>query len=148
MDLRVREDDEQQVILRMAKSVHVAVAVIINAQQQVLIALRQTHQHQGDLWEFPGGKVEADESVYAALLREINEEVGLVITSAHELLIVSHDDGDKTVLLDVWRVDDFSGQAQGREGQHLRWCPISALKQDEFPAANVAIIDAIKSELT
>ena len=38
--------------------IHVAVAVIVNEQKQVLIALRQAHQHQGDLWEFPGGKVE------------------------------------------------------------------------------------------
>jgi len=127
--------------------IHVAVAVIVNEQQQVLVALRQAHQHQGDLWEFPGGKVEADESVYEALVREIKEEVGLTITSAHALLTVSHDYGDKIVLLDVWRVDGFVGQAQGQEGQRLRWCPISALKEDEFPAANGAIIDAIKSEL-
>jgi len=127
--------------------IHVAVAVIMNEQQQVLVALRQSHQHQANLWEFPGGKVEAEESVYQALVREINEEIGLTITAAHALLKVSHDYGDKVVLLDVWRVEHFVGQAQGQEGQRLRWCPISALKEDEFPAANGAIIDAIKSEL-
>lgn len=119
----------------------------MNSQQEVLLALRQAHQHQGDLWEFPGGKVETNERVYDALVREIDEEIGLTITSAHELVKVSHDYGDKVVLLDVWFVDAFSGQAEGREGQQLRWCAASNLKEADFPTANVAIIHAVKGEL-
>ncbi len=126
---------------------HVAVAVIVNTNKEVLLALRQSHQHQGDLWEFPGGKMEENESVYDALVREINEEIGLTISSAHVLVQINHDYGDKVVLLDVWLVDAFSGQAQGREGQQLRWCAVSKLIENDFPAANVAIIHAIKSEL-
>jgi len=128
----------------MSKQVHVAVAVIINPQQQVLVALRQAHQHQGNLWEFPGGKVEQGELVETALQREIEEEVGLTINSADPLLTLSHDYGDKLVLLDVWQVTGFSGQAHGKEGQTLRWCDINDLDESDFPAANVAIIDALK----
>ncbi len=131
----------------MTKPTHVAVAVIVNTEQEVLLALRQPHQHQGDLWEFPGGKVERNEAVYDALLREIEEEVGLTIASASELVKISHDYGDKTVLLDVWLVDAFIGKPTGREGQQLRWCAVTDLKEDDFPAANVAIIDAIKVSL-
>lgn len=127
--------------------VHIAVAVIINSQQDVLLALRQAHQHQGNLWEFPGGKVEANESVYDALVREIKEEVGVTITFARELVKISHDYADKTVLLDVWSTDTFIGEPKGREDQQLRWCAITDLIEDNFPAANVAIIDAIKSKL-
>ena len=131
----------------MTNLVHVAVAVIVNTNKEVLLALRQSHQHQGNLWEFPGGKVESGELVYDALVREIDEEIGLTIDSAQELVKINHDYGDKAVLLDVWLVNEFSGQAQGREGQELRWCAVSNLIEDDFPAANVAIIHAIKSEL-
>jgi 8-oxo-dGTP diphosphatase len=131
----------------MANIIRVAVAVIINTNKEVLLALRQPHQHQGELWEFPGGKVETNEPVYGALLREIDEEVGLTIHSAYRLIKINHDYGDKTVLLDVWLVDAFSGQAEGREGQMLRWCAIKDLNENDFPAANVAIIEVIKSEL-
>ncbi len=131
----------------MSKQVHVAVAVIINSQQQVLLGLRQAHQHQGGLWEFPGGKVETNETAYDALVREVEEEVGLTITSADPLIEISHDYGDKSVLLDVWWVEAFSGEAIGKEGQHLRWNTISGLNDIEFPAANVAIIQALKSRV-
>jgi len=55
------------------KRVHVAVGVLANAQQQVFITQRAQHLHQGGLWEFPGGKVERDETAYAALQREMCE---------------------------------------------------------------------------
>ena len=57
--------------------VHVAVGVIINDQQQVLIAKRPDHLHQGGLWEFPGGKVDNGEDVEQALVRELHEELDL-----------------------------------------------------------------------
>lgn len=126
--------------------VHVAVAVIVNPQQAVLLALRQPHQHQGDLWEFPGGKVESGEAVYDALLRETQEELGLTIISAEPLIQVQHDYADKSVLLDVWQVNDYNGLPTGQEGQRLRWSPVSELNPDDFPAANVAIIKAIKGK--
>ena len=128
----------------MAKRLHVAVAVIINDAQQVLLALRQAHQHQGGLWEFPGGKVEEAESVYQALVREIEEEVGITIITAQAFLELNHDYDDKSVLLDVWLVDEHSGEARGREGQQLRWCAIDELREEDFPAANNEIILALK----
>ena len=126
--------------------VHVAVAVIVNIQQEVLLALRQSHQHQGGLWEFPGGKVESGEAVYDALVRETQEELGITITQATPLLQIHHDYADKSVLLDVWQVSDYNGLPTGQEGQRLCWHPISKLNPDDFPAANVAIIKAIKGE--
>lgn len=129
----------------MTKLVHVAVAIIVNAENQVLLALRQAHQHQGNLWEFPGGKVEIGETVYDALRREIIEEVDLSIVSARPLLTVSHDYGDKSVLLDVWYVDHFDGTANGQEGQVLRWSAISDLVDSQFPLANAPIISALQA---
>ena len=125
------------------KTVHVAVAVIVNNKKEVLLALRAMDQHQGGLWEFPGGKVEQGESVYKALIREIREELNVFITAAAPLTCVSHDYGDKSVLLDVWSVNAFQGTPQGHEGQKIRWCAIDDLRCEDFPAANAPIISAI-----
>jgi len=67
-------------------TVHVAVAVLINPHGQILISKRSASQHQGNKWEFPGGKVEAGETSRQALRREIREELGLVIQSADLLM--------------------------------------------------------------
>ena len=127
------------------KRVHVAVGVIFNSQGQILIARRHDDAHQGGLWEFPGGKVESDESVCDALARELHEELGINIqaSSCKPLIEIRHDYSDKVVLLDVWTVSEFDGEASGKEGQPLRWVDRSQLSGYDFPAANIAIIDAI-----
>lgn len=122
-----------------------AVAVITNPQNEVLIALRHPHQHQGDLWEFPGGKVDNNESVYDALVREIKEEVALDILAAQPLTEIRHDYGEKSVLLDVWQVTDYAGQEQGIEGQMIQWCAIGELSNWPFPEANETIIKLLQS---
>jgi len=130
-----------------SQRIHVAVAVIVNKQQQVLIALRQAHQHQGNLWEFPGGKVEASESVEAAVRREIKEEVGLNVEQAERLIDLQHTYEDKAVRLDVWLVTKFSGQATGREGQKIVWSAMDELHQYDFPEANQTIIEKLTTRL-
>ena len=122
--------------------VHVAAAVIWNDRDQVLIARRPVDKHQGGLWEFPGGKVETHEDVLAALKRELHEEVGIDVQRARPLIRVKHHYPDKSVLLDVWRVDAFTGEPHGREGQPVEWCAVADLPAREFPAANQPIIAA------
>jgi len=124
--------------------VHVAVAVIVNEQQQVLVTLRPDHVHQGGLWEFPGGKLEPGETVTQALLREINEELGVKIAHSHPLICIQHDYPDKSVILDVWCVSQFIGEPQGREGQPIQWRDIATLEASDFPQANRAIIHALQ----
>jgi len=65
----------------MSKVIHVAAGVIINSKGHILIAKRLADSHQGGLWEFPGGKLEAGETAEQALIRELNEELGIVSTS-------------------------------------------------------------------
>jgi len=126
-----------------ASSVHVAVAAIIN-NDEVLISLRPDHVHQGGLWEFPGGKVEQGESVEAALIRELKEEIGIEIEHTTPLIRISHNYLDKSVLLDVWRIHSFKGEAHGAEGQQVRWCKINQLNPSDFPQANRAIIKVLQ----
>ncbi len=123
--------------------VHVAVAAIVNANNEVLISQRAMDAHQPSLWEFPGGKLEAGESAQQALIRELEEELGIHAHSFRPLIKVSHQYSDKTVLLDVWKVDGYSGLAVGREGQAISWRDIAGLDCTEFPAANEAIIQAL-----
>jgi len=124
------------------KRIHVAAAVIRSADGRILIARRPLDKHQGGLWEFPGGKVEAGESVQAALARELLEELGIEVTRAQPLIQVRHDYPDKQVLLDVWQVLAFQGEAHGAEGQPLAWVTASELDGFEFPAANRPIVSA------
>lgn len=126
------------------KVIHVAVGVIFNPAGEVLVSLRPRHVDQGNLWEFPGGKVEPGEDVQQALVREIEEEVGLRIERAQPLIKLRHDYPAKSVLLDVWRVTAYSGQACGREGQRLAWLAPQALNPANFPAANPPIITAVR----
>lgn len=128
----------------MSTVIHVVAAVLVNAVGEILVSRRHVHAHQGGLWEFPGGKVEPGEDVRQALRREILEELGLEVVAARPLIRVPHRYPDQRVLLDVWRVTIFHGEAHGREGQALRWMAPERLGELAFPAANAPIITAAR----
>lgn len=123
---------------------HVAVGVVRGAAGEVLIARRHDHLHQGGLWEFPGGKVEAGESTLEALDRELHEELGIRVLRGEPLLQVRHAYADRSVLLDTFEVLEFSGTPQGREGQPIAWIAADDLSSFEFPAANRPILTAAR----
>ena len=123
--------------------VRVVAAVIENPQGEILIAKRPDHLHQGGLWEFPGGKLEAQELPRAALARELVEELGISVNVAQPLLKTRHDYPDKSVELDVWTVPSFAGEAHGREGQKIVWVRREELARYDFPAANTPILDRL-----
>ena len=124
------------------KQIAVAAGVIYNSDGKILIAKRADNQHQGGLWEFPGGKIEAGETAEAALKRELREELAIEVSAAEPLIRIHHHYPDKSVLLDVWRVTAFTGEARGVEGQPLQWVSPQELDNFDFPAANVPIVDA------
>lgn len=125
--------------------IHVAVGVIFNEHNQVLLAKRPDNLHQGGKWEFPGGKVENSETTSQALIRELKEEVNLNVISTTPLMTISHDYPDKQVLLDIHTVKDFSGTPEGLEGQPITWSDIETLKDYDFPEANTPIIEKLLS---
>lgn len=128
----------------LGEAVHVAAAVIVDAKGRILIARRADYRHQGGLWEFPGGKVEPSEDALTALTRELNEEIGIEATRARPLIRVRHDYSDRSVLLEVWRVTAFRGEAHGREGQPIAWVAPDDLPRYAFPAANQPIVTAAR----
>lgn len=126
------------------KHVLVAVGIVVNEAGKILVALRPEHAELGDLWEFPGGKIEQGETVEQALKRELQEEVGIIVHAAKPFMQIEHQYTNKIVLLDVWRVEKFSGEPKACEAQKmLQWISPKELMQLKFPAANYAIIHAL-----
>ena len=129
------------------KEVNVAVGVVVNGSKQVLIALRSPEQHMGGLWEFPGGKIESDESVVQALSRELIEEIGIDPTATEPLVQIDHDYPDKRVSLNVHWVRTLTGEPKGLEGQEVRWVSSNELNNYEFPEANLEIVRRVRKAL-
>jgi len=121
----------------------VAVGILVNEKNQVLIAKRSSDKHQGGKWEFPGGKLEKGETSYQALCREMREEVGIEVQSATLLSEMTYHYKEKTVSLDFYRINKWLGTAQGMEQQPVRWVEKSDLGNYEFPEANIEIIKII-----
>jgi len=126
------------------KSIHVAAAAIRNQSGQVLLSMRHPDSHQGSLWEFPGGKLEADESVDHALRRELREELGIQVTEHRPLIRIRHDYSDRRVLLDVHLVTAWEGEPRGLENQPLRWVAAADLNAYPMPAADSPIVRALQ----
>ncbi|MEJ6520789.1 8-oxo-dGTP diphosphatase MutT [Shewanella bicestrii] len=127
----------------MTKRIHVAVGIILNPNGQILLAKRPEHLHQGGKWEFPGGKVEQGETVTQALIRELKEEVALIVSASEPFMALSYDYPDKQVLLDIHTVSEFTGEAQGLEGQQIAWVNKHELSHYDFPDANKPILSKL-----
>ncbi|BBN80362.1 7,8-dihydro-8-oxoguanine-triphosphatase [Pseudoalteromonas sp. A25] len=128
------------------KRVHVAVGVIIK-NNKVFVTKRGEHQHQGGLWEFPGGKVEQGETVTDALKRELQEEINILTHKSQPFMVIEHDYIDKQVCLDIHLVMEFSGEPKGLEGQQCDWVALEKLHELAFPAANLEIVAKLQADL-
>lgn len=125
-------------------SVRVAVGVIVR-DGRVCISLRPNHLHKGGCWEFPGGKIDAGETVESALARELGEELGIEVVSTSALIEVDWAYPEKNVRLEVLQVNKFIGEPRGLENQEVLWVPIGDLTEYQFPEANLAIVEALLS---
>ncbi len=129
------------------KRTHIVAAIIFNQDKsQVFITKRPDHVHKGGFWEFPGGKVEAGESVEQAIIRELNEEIGIEVTAQQRFEYFEFDYSDKALVFDFICVTGFDGQPFGREGQHGEWVNLPQLRDYSFPEANRPIVERILKE--
>jgi 8-oxo-dGTP diphosphatase len=101
--------------------VDVAVGVLIDAEGRFLMTSRPTGKVYADHWEFPGGKLEAGETVAQALRRELNEELGIDIGQAHPWQVEMVDYPHALVRLHFCKVYEWAGEFEMREGQAMAW---------------------------
>jgi len=128
-------------------TIRVVAAVLRDAHGRVLISQRPEGKPYAGLWEFPGGKVEPGEAIETALRRELREELGIEVTSCQPLLTLWHDYPERQVELCVWTVGHYAGDAQGLEGQALRWLAVPELRSIELLPADLPIIEQLESTL-
>jgi mutator protein MutT len=121
------------------------VAAIIRNDGKILITKRHDNVHMANLWEFPGGKVEADESLEGALQREILEEVGIKIRVDSEFLIIDHDYPSKSVRLHFFNCSVLEGAPRPLDVADLRWVKPADLDDYEFPPADGELISKLQT---
>ena len=123
--------------------VEVVAGVIRDARGRILLARRTEGRDLAGLWEFPGGKHEADETAEAALKRELHEELGIEIELGAPLICVPQAYPHKRLRLDVHDVRAWHGVVRGREGQALAWVPPHKLVDYPMPPADVPVVAAL-----
>jgi mutator protein MutT len=107
---------------------------------RLLITQRRLNDHLGGLWEFPGGKVEPEESFQTCLVRELREELGIEIQVGPEIEDITHSYPEKTVRLKFFRCTWLSGEAQPIACHNLAWITRDQLGHFEFPAADARLL--------
>jgi 8-oxo-dGTP diphosphatase len=127
--------------------IDVIVGILTDRDGRVLIAQRPAGKHMAGSWEFPGGKLEPAEPPLAGLARELAEELGIVVEAAEPFLEHRHRYPDRLVRLDVWWVRSFSGSAEAREGQVLRWCDAAELASAAMLPADAPLVAAVIARL-
>jgi 8-oxo-dGTP diphosphatase len=106
------------------EAVDVAVGVLIDRQGQFLLTSRPDGKVYAGYWEFPGGKLEAGETVEQALKRELHEELGITIGHAHPWKVEMVDYPHALVRLHFCKVFDWQGEFEMREGQSMAWAEL------------------------
>jgi 8-oxo-dGTP diphosphatase len=123
------------------------VAAVIRRDGKILITQRPDHVHLPRLWEFPGGKVEAGESLEVALIREIREELGIKIQVNGDFFTAEHHYPDKSVRLHFFDCTIIEGDPMPLDVADLRWVVPANLSEFEFPAADADLIAKLRFEL-
>jgi 8-oxo-dGTP diphosphatase len=127
----------------------VAACALVDRDGRVLLAQRPTGKPMAGLWEFPGGKVEQGETPEDALIRELDEELGIVTQTAclAPLAFASHGYADFHLLMPLFICRRYQGFARAREGQALKWVRARVLRSYPMPAADEPLIPFLQDVL-
>tara|TARA_R110002049_G_scaffold84375_1_gene214673 strand:+ start:2143 stop:2541 length:399 start_codon:yes stop_codon:yes gene_type:complete len=127
----------------------VSAVALIDVDGRVLLAQRPPGKPMAGLWEFPGGKVETGETPEAALIRELQEELGIDTWASclAPLTFASHAYEDFHLLMPLFACRKWQGTPQSNEGQALKWVRPNALKDYPMPAADIPLISILRDWL-
>lgn len=125
--------------------IRVVAAAIYDSAGRILIAQRLPGKHMAGRWEFPGGKIHEGESERAALVRELDEELGVRVRGAERLLELTHEYEERRVELCMWRITAYRGEPHGRDGQALKWVHPNDLGGEDLLEADRPIVAALKT---
>ena len=124
---------------------NVVAGALFDAQGRVLIAQRPPGKELAGRWEFPGGKLHEGEDPFAGLVRELLEELDVVVHAAERLIRYPHTYAERVVWLDMWIVSSWTGEPHGLEGQALKWVEVQRLSGEDILEADAPIVAALNS---
>lgn len=130
----------------LKQSLPVVAAALIDGDGRVLVQLRPAGRAMAGLWEFPGGKIEPGEAPEDALVRELEEELGIVVKSDHlvPLTFATADLGDRHLLLLLYLCREWSGAPQAIDATALAWHRPAGLYALAMPPADLPFIAALE----
>ena len=125
----------------------IVAGALVDAQGRVLIAQRPAGKELAGRWEFPGGKLHANEHPREGLVRELREELDVEVLSAESLIRYPYQYPEKIVWLDLWLVTSWRGEPRGLDGQALRWVDITKLGDTDLLEADRPMVEALSHRL-
>ena len=142
-------DHECRIKGAQMKIILVSAVALIDIDGRILLAQRPEGKSMAGLWEFPGGKVEENETPEVALIRELQEELGIDTWESclAPLTFASHSYDDFHLLMTLFACRKWNGTPQGREGQTLKWVTASKLRDYPMPAADIPLIPILRDWL-
>lgn len=131
------------------KTVLVSAVALIDSDGRVLLAQRPEGKSMAGLWEFPGGKVEQGETPEVALIRELQEELGIDTWASclAPLTFASHTYENFHLLMPLYACRRWNGTPQSREGQALKWVRANELRNYPMPPADIPLIPILRDWL-
>ena len=133
----------------MTKIILVSAVALIDVDGRVLLAQRPEGKSMAGLWEFPGGKVEVGESPEAALIRELQEELGIDTWASclAPLTFASHAYEDFHLLMPLFACRKWEGIPMSKEGQALKWVRAADLSNYPMPPADIPLLPILREWL-
>lgn len=129
----------------MIPQIHTAVG-ILRREGKVLVTSRPEGKSYSGYWEFPGGKLEAGESGFVALRRELQEEIGIIVKNADFCFEHVHAYPERQVTIEVWSVTEYEGEPSGLENQQLAWLTWCELPTIRLLEANYALVRRLAAD--